>query len=85
MLASGKTVSQVAHELALSVKTVSTHRTRILKKMEMRTNAELTHYAVRGGLGRVGRTPTAPVRKSYAPMDAWRRWPRGEGALRPEG
>ena len=50
MLASGKTVSQVAHELALSVKTVSTHRTRILKKMNMRTNAELTHYAVRGGL-----------------------------------
>ena len=50
MLASGKTVSQVAQELALSVKTVSTHRTRILRKMNMRTNAELTHYAVRGGL-----------------------------------
>jgi DNA-binding NarL/FixJ family response regulator len=50
MLASGKTVSQVAAELSLSVKTVSTHRTRILKKMEMKTNAELTHYAVKGGL-----------------------------------
>jgi DNA-binding NarL/FixJ family response regulator len=50
MLASGKTVSQVAHELSLSVKTVSTHRTRILKKMGMKTNAELTHYAVKGGL-----------------------------------
>jgi DNA-binding NarL/FixJ family response regulator len=50
MLASGKTVSEVAHELSLSVKTVSTHRTRILKKMNMRTNAELTHYAVRSGL-----------------------------------
>ncbi len=50
MLASGKTVSQVALELSLSVKTVSTHRTRILKKMDMRTNAELTHYAVRSGL-----------------------------------
>ncbi len=50
MLASGKTVSQVALELSLSVKTVSTHRTRILRKMNMRTNAELTHYAVRGGL-----------------------------------
>jgi two-component system invasion response regulator UvrY len=47
MLASGRTVSQVAQELALSVKTVSTHRTRILKKMEMNTNAELTHYAVK--------------------------------------
>jgi DNA-binding NarL/FixJ family response regulator len=47
MLASGKTVSEVARELSLSVKTVSTHRTRILKKMGMRTNAELTTYAVR--------------------------------------
>jgi two-component system invasion response regulator UvrY len=47
MLASGRTVSQVAGDLGLSVKTVSTHRTRILKKMEMKTNAELTHYAVR--------------------------------------
>ena len=50
MLASGKTVSQVARELSLSVKTVSTHRTRILKKMGMKTNAELTHYAVRSKL-----------------------------------
>ncbi len=50
MLASGKTVSQVAQELGLSVKTVSTHRTRILKKMDMRTNAELTHYAVKNRL-----------------------------------
>ncbi|HEX6766138.1 MAG TPA: response regulator transcription factor, partial [Polyangiaceae bacterium] len=50
LLASGKTVSQVALELTLSVKTISTHRTRILKKMEMKTNAELTHYAVRQGL-----------------------------------
>jgi two-component system invasion response regulator UvrY len=50
MLASGKTVSQVADELALSVKTVSTHRTRMLKKMGMKTNAELTHYAVRNHL-----------------------------------
>jgi DNA-binding NarL/FixJ family response regulator len=47
MLASGRTVSEVAHDLSLSVKTVSTHRTRILKKMDMRTNAELTSYAVR--------------------------------------
>jgi len=43
-------VSQVAQELCLSVKTVSTHRTRILKKMNMKTNAELTHYAVKNGL-----------------------------------
>ena len=50
MLASGRTVSQVAQDLNLSVKTVSTHRTRILKKMDMRTNAELTHYAVKSGI-----------------------------------
>lgn len=49
-LAGGKTVSQVAQDLALSVKTVSTHRTRLLKKMNLRTNAELMHYAVRNGL-----------------------------------
>lgn len=47
MLASGKTVSQIAQELSLSVKTISTHRTRILRKMGMKTNAELTSYAVR--------------------------------------
>lgn len=50
LLAAGKTVSGVALELALSVKTVSTYRTRILKKMNMKTNAELMHYAVRTGL-----------------------------------
>jgi DNA-binding NarL/FixJ family response regulator len=50
MLGSGKTVSQIAEDLALSVKTVSTHRARILKKMSMRTNAELTHYALRNHL-----------------------------------
>ncbi|HEX3772598.1 MAG TPA: response regulator transcription factor [Polyangiaceae bacterium] len=50
LLAGGKTVSQVALDLSLSVKTVSTHRTRILKKMEMKTNAELTHYAIKNGL-----------------------------------
>lgn len=50
MIASGKTVSEIAKELALSVKTISTHRTRILAKMNMRTNAELTHYAVKNKL-----------------------------------
>jgi two-component system, NarL family, invasion response regulator UvrY len=50
LLASGKTVSEVARGLALSVKTISTHRARILKKMNMHNNAELTHYAVRQGL-----------------------------------
>jgi DNA-binding NarL/FixJ family response regulator len=50
LLASGKAVSQIAEELALSVKTVSTHRTRMLKKMNMKTNAELMHYAMRNGI-----------------------------------
>jgi len=50
MIASGKTVSQIGRDLALSVKTISTHRTRILKKMNLKTNSELTHYAIRNGL-----------------------------------
>jgi DNA-binding NarL/FixJ family response regulator len=50
MLASGQTVGQIADELSLSVKTISTNRTRLLKKMNMKTNAELTVYALKGGL-----------------------------------
>lgn len=50
LLASGKTVSDVARTLSLSAKTVSTHRTRILAKMRMKTNAELTHYAIKNRL-----------------------------------
>ena len=50
MFGSGKTVSEIALSLSLSVKTVSTYRARVLEKMGMRTNAELTHYAVRNGL-----------------------------------
>jgi DNA-binding NarL/FixJ family response regulator len=50
LIASGKTVGEIASELSLSVPTVSTYRTRILEKMGMRTNAELTHYAIRQGL-----------------------------------
>jgi len=46
MFASGKQVSQVAKELTISVSTVSTYRTRILEKMDMKNNAELTHYAL---------------------------------------
>jgi DNA-binding NarL/FixJ family response regulator len=49
-IASGKTVSQIAETLGLSVKTISTHRTRILRKMRMKTNAELMLYGNRSGL-----------------------------------
>jgi two-component system invasion response regulator UvrY len=50
LIGSGKTVSQIADALALSVKTVSTYRTRILEKMRMQNNAELIHYAIQNGL-----------------------------------
>ena len=50
LIASGKTVTEIAEELALSVKTISTYRTRILEKMQMKTNAELTHYAIQNRL-----------------------------------
>jgi len=50
MIASGKTVSGIAAELCLSVKTVSTHRSRILEKMRMKNNSELTRYAFENNL-----------------------------------
>ncbi len=50
MIASGKTVKAIADELALSIKTVSTYRARILEKMRMKNNAELTHYAIQNKL-----------------------------------
>jgi two-component system, NarL family, invasion response regulator UvrY len=46
MLAQGKTVKGIATEVSLSEKTISTYRTRILEKMNMATNAELTYYAI---------------------------------------
>ena len=46
MIASGKTVKDIAEELSLSVKTVSTYRARILEKTGMKTNAELIRYAL---------------------------------------
>jgi two-component system, NarL family, invasion response regulator UvrY len=46
MIGSGKTVSAIGDELALSIKTVSTHRANLLKKMNLKNNAELTRYAI---------------------------------------
>jgi two-component system invasion response regulator UvrY len=50
MIGAGRTVSEIGAELGLSVKTVSTYRARILVKLELRTSAELIHYAVVNGL-----------------------------------
>ena len=50
MIASGKTVTNIAEELALSVKTVSTYRARMLEKTGMRNNAELIRYAIENHL-----------------------------------
>src|SRR5215470_8525875 len=50
MIASGKTVTNIALELGLSVKTVSTYRVRILEKLDMKNNAELTRYAIKESL-----------------------------------
>lgn len=50
LLASARAVSQIAAQLGLSVKTVSTYRSRVLEKMGLRSNAELMQYAVRHGL-----------------------------------
>lgn len=50
MIAQGKSVSDIADSLHLSVKTISTNRTRILSKMALKNNAELMHYAARQGL-----------------------------------
>jgi DNA-binding NarL/FixJ family response regulator len=50
MLAGGKTVSDIAEELCLSVKTISTYRARIMTKMGMKKNAELTLYAIHNKL-----------------------------------
>jgi two-component system invasion response regulator UvrY len=50
MMASGLTVSQISMRLALSVKTISTYRARVLDKMRMKTTAELMHYGIQQGL-----------------------------------
>ncbi|MFC1963019.1 response regulator [Chloroflexota bacterium] len=46
MIASGKTATQIAKEMMLSIKTISTYRSRILIKMNMKTNSDITRYAL---------------------------------------
>ena len=50
MIASGKTVGEISKKINLSVKTVSTYRSRILNKMDLNTNAEITYYAIKNKL-----------------------------------
>ena len=50
MIASGKTITNIGNELFLSVKTISTYRQRILQKMNMKNNAQLTHYVISNNL-----------------------------------
>ncbi len=50
MIASGKKVKEIAENLSLSVKTISTYRARILEKMKMKSNADLIHYAIQNRL-----------------------------------
>ena len=50
LIAVGKEVKEISTELSLSAKTISTYRARLLEKMNLKTNAELTHYAIQNGL-----------------------------------
>lgn len=50
LIATGRQLSQIAVELALSPKTVSVYRARVLEKMQLKNNAEITHYAIKHGL-----------------------------------
>ncbi|HLE83406.1 MAG TPA: response regulator transcription factor [Thermoanaerobaculia bacterium] len=62
MIASARTVSQIAEELCLSVKTISTYRSRILEKLGLRNNAEIMQYAMEQHLVELGGGPPAEPR-----------------------
>jgi len=49
-LARGETVGQMAESMFLSVKTVSTYRSRVLEKLKLQSNSDLTYYALKNGL-----------------------------------
>jgi two-component system invasion response regulator UvrY len=50
MIASGKSLTDMAQQMSLSVKTVSVYRARVLEKMRLKNNAEITHYAIKNAL-----------------------------------
>ena len=49
-LAKGETIGHMANSMSLSVKTVSTYRTRVMEKMKLESNSDLTYYALKNGL-----------------------------------
>jgi DNA-binding CsgD family transcriptional regulator len=49
-IASGKTITEIAEELSLSAKTISTYRTRVLEKLDVKNSAQIVQYAIRNGL-----------------------------------
>lgn len=49
-LAKGETIGNMADSMSLSVKTVSTYRTRVMEKMKLESNSDLTYYALKNGL-----------------------------------
>ena len=60
LLAAGRAIKDISHQLGLSPKTISTYRARLLRKMNMSTNAELTYYAARHGLLAAPLAPRRP-------------------------
>ena len=50
MIASGTSLTEMAAQMSLSVKTVSVYRARVLEKMHLKNNAEITHYAIKNQL-----------------------------------
>ena len=59
MIAAARTVSEIADELCLSVKTISTYRSRILEKLGLRNNAEIMQFAIEQNLVEIGASPSA--------------------------
>ncbi len=50
MMAAGKTLTEIARELSLSVKTVSTYRARVLEKLHLKNTADIINYCIQNGL-----------------------------------
>ena len=77
LIASGRSLSEIAGLLGLSDKTISTYRARVLKKTGMRTNAEIIRYVVHNGLGepqsKQFTRPTRPLRNARSTLTAYSR------------